>query len=182
MISVMSSKLIDLLQAREGRELALGAGAFLFQAGDLVTTLFVVLDGEMRLVRHSEDGGVIVLQRARPEMVLAEASLFSDRYHCDAVAAVAARLKGMPVGGLRQAFRTEPAFAEAWAGHLAREVQGARFRVEVGALRTVAARLDAWLGWQDGVPPRKGEWKQVAQQIGVSAEALYRELSRRRRL
>jgi hypothetical protein len=29
--------------------------------------------------------------------------------------------------------------------------------------------------------PPKGEWKSVAEQIGVSPEALYRELSRRRK-
>lgn len=28
--------------------------------------------------------------------------------------------------------------------------------------------------------PAKGEWKSVAQQIGVSPEALYREIARRR--
>jgi CRP-like cAMP-binding protein len=181
MIVVMSPRLIDLLPAAEGRDVALEAGAFLFHTGDPVATLFVVLKGEVRLVRHQEGGGVIVLQRAGSGMVLAEASLFSSRYHCDAVAAVATCVKGMPMDGVRQAFRMDPAFAVAWARHLALEVQGARFRAEVVALRTVAARLDAWLGWRGGLLPRKGEWKQVADQIGVSPEALYRELARRRR-
>ena len=56
-----------------------------------------------------------------------------------------------------------PAFAEAWASHLAREVQAARFRSEVIAMRTVAARLDAWLDWNRGAVPPKGKWKQIAE-------------------
>lgn len=180
MISIMSTSLLDLLHAVPGREISLAAGASLFRTDDPVTTLFIVLCGEMRLVRHQADGSAIVLQRAGPGTVLAEASLFSTHYHCDAVAAGATRLRGMPVSDLRQRFRVAPDFAQAWASHLAREVQGARFRCEVVALRTVAARLDAWLAWQGGPPPQKGEWKDIAEQIGVSPEALYRELARRR--
>jgi CRP-like cAMP-binding protein len=181
MIAVMSSGLVDLLQAADGREVAFIPGSFVFHVGDPVRTVFLVLEGEVRLVRHQEDGTGIVLQRAGVGEILAEASLFSQHYHCDAVAAAATRAKGLPAGALRARFRHDPGFAEAWAAHLAREVQRARFRAEVAALRTVAARLDAWLAWQGGAPPRKGEWKAVAEQIGVSAEALYRELGRRRR-
>ena len=43
----------------------------------------------------------------------------------------------------------------------------------------VSARLDAWLAWHGELPPR-GDWKQLADQIGVSPEALYREMARRR--
>jgi hypothetical protein len=44
----------------------------------------------------------------------------------------------------------------------------------------VAERLDAWIAWNDGNSPEKGEWKLVANQIGVSPEALYREIGKRR--
>lgn len=181
MIDIMSTKLIDLLHAVEGRDVTLAAGAYLFHVDDPVKALFLVLVGEVRLLRNQRNGTVIVLQRARAGAVLAEASLFSDRYHCDAVAASVARMRSMPLAALRAAFRADANFAEAWATHLAQEVQGARFRAEVVTLRTVASRLDAWLAWQGGPPPSKGEWKQIADQIGVSPEALYRELARRRR-
>jgi hypothetical protein len=42
----------------------------------------------------------------------------------------------------------------------------------------VAARLDAWLTLKR-LPP-KGEWGALADDIGVTREALYRELARRR--
>jgi hypothetical protein len=45
-------------------------------------------------------------------------------------------------------------------------------------MRRVSDRLDAWLELHG--EPEKGEWIRVADQIGVSPPALYRELARRR--
>ena len=182
MITIMSTSLFDLLQDCEGRELSADAGGYVFHAGDPVTMLYVVVEGEVRLIRHQMNGGLQVLQRAGPGTVLAEASLFSSVYHCDAVAEGPARLMVFTVREIKRRFRTDPEFAEAWAVHLGREVQTARFRSEVVALRMVAARLDAWLAWHGESIPPKGAWKQLADQIGVTPEALYREMAKRRRL
>jgi uncharacterized protein YjiS (DUF1127 family) len=46
------------------------------------------------------------------------------------------------------------------------------------SLKTVKAKLDAWLAWNDGKLPLKGTWKQLADDIGVSREALYREVAK----
>ena len=181
MIGIMSLSLIDDLVQSDGREVAASSGQFLFHVGDEVTELYVVRSGDLHLVRHRADGGAaLVLQRAGPGSIVAEASLFSRRYHCDAVARSPVSAKVLSMRALRDRFRRDPGFAETWAWHLAREVQAARFRSEVIAMRTVAARLDAWLDWQGGAPPPKGEWKRVADQVGVTPEALYRELARRR--
>lgn len=67
-----------------------------------------------------------------------------------------------------------------WNAYMAREIQHARRSAEIISLRTVAARLDAWIAWNDGKFPPKGEWKTVAEDMGTSPEALYRELSKRR--
>jgi len=47
-------------------------------------------------------------------------------------------------------------------------------------LKTVAARLDAWLAFHDNQLPPRGKRVEFAREIGVSPEALYRELARRR--
>jgi hypothetical protein len=44
----------------------------------------------------------------------------------------------------------------------------------------VADRLDAWLAAGEGKLPAKGEGRGLAAEIGISPEALYRELARRR--
>jgi len=40
------------------------------------------------------------------------------------------------------------------------------------------ARLDAWLAWH-GDLPSKGDWARLVDEIGVSPEALYREMAKR---
>jgi CRP-like cAMP-binding protein len=179
MMAIMSATIADLLSSSRGRKQTLRGGEYLFRLGEPVLSVFVVLEGELHLVRHQKHGGAIVLQRAGSGEVLAEASLFSDQYHCDAVARTNASLRSIPKRQLLDRLRNEPDFAEAWAAHLAQEIQNTRFRSEILSLKTVAARLDAWLAWYGEIPP-KGEWGQLASQIGVSPEALYREMAKRR--
>jgi CRP-like cAMP-binding protein len=63
--------------------------------------------------------------------------------------------------------------------HLANAVQEARLRAEIRSLRTTAERLDAWLG-EGRALPVKGQWQDLAGELGVTREALYRELAKRR--
>lgn len=178
-MSIMSVSFADLLGALQGHERSLVPGEHLFHSGEPVATAFIVLTGEIQLRRHQEDGRVLVLQRAGGGELVAEASLFSERYHCDAVATTHTRMRTVSKQHLLSRLRSDPDFAEALAAHLAREIQGLRFRSEVLSLQTVASRVNAWEMWHGTLPPR-GEWKQLAQQIGVSPEALYREMAKRR--
>jgi CRP-like cAMP-binding protein len=154
-------------------------GQHLFHADDSIVSMFLIEDAEARLVRRQRGGGSVTLQRAGPGSFLAEASLFARRYHCDAIAATPVSARVVPRAAMRRLFEADHGFASAWAGHLADEVRNARLRAEVLALRTVAERLDAWIAAQGPLPP-KGEWRSVAQEIGTSPEALYREIARRR--
>jgi CRP-like cAMP-binding protein len=181
MIMIMSNTLVDRLLAMPGVEMRLRAGAAVFRRDDPVRQIFIVRQGGAHLRRHGPNGGAIALQRAGPGAILAEASLFSARYHCDALALGATRLHAIRKSLVVRQWREDPEFAELFAGHLAREVQQARLRAEILAQRRVSERLDAWLAWNNGALPAKGAWHMVAMEIGVSAEALYRELARRNR-
>jgi CRP-like cAMP-binding protein len=176
----MSLAPIDQLHKLKAAEHRFGAGAFLFHRGDPVRVLHVVIDGEAHLIRHHEDGVALTLQRAGPGAIFAEASLYSDVYHCDAIAVRPTVTLAISRAVLRAELAKDAAFAEAWATYLSREVQAARLRAEILSLRTVAERLDAWLAASDGCLPKKGAWTTVASEIGVSAPALYRELTKRR--
>lgn len=176
MIAIMSSITERLLALAEA-EVELGPGQSLFLAGDPVRNLYVVLEGSVRLVRHQASGGAVVLQRAQANELLAEASLFASRYHCDATSEHGARLARVPKARLLQAQREDAGWLTDLAAHLAQEVQKARARAELLALRTVRERLDGWRALHGELPPR-GRWIDVAQEIGVTPEALYRELAR----
>ncbi len=180
MIAIMLEPLITQLHRLPGgKERQLAAGGFLFHQGDCVEALFAVQAGEIRLVRHQTDGSSLTLQRAHAGSILAEASLYSEYYHCHAIAPQPARVYALPKETVLARLRSDGEFARHWQGYLARAVQQARLRSELLALKTVAARLDGWLSWQGGALPPKGEWKTLAEQLGVSPEALYREIARR---
>jgi CRP-like cAMP-binding protein len=74
----------------------------------------------------------------------------------------------------------DPALIAAFAAHLAQRVQDARARAEILSLKTVQARLDAWLAVNRGALPEKGHWRELAESLSVTPEALYREISGRR--
>ena len=80
MIVVRFMSLFERLQPLNLTAREFKSGAHLFRRGDEVSVLHLVVAGEAHLVRHRADGGTLVLQRALPDMVLAEASVFSERY------------------------------------------------------------------------------------------------------
>src|ERR671914_779318 len=115
------------------------AGQTIFRTGGGPSKVVWVLEGEIRLLRRSRDGAEIVLQRASSGFV-AEASLDSPRYHCDAVAAVPSRLLAFPVDRLRQALADDAKFRNFWMSRLAREVRALRSQCERLALHGAAER------------------------------------------
>jgi CRP-like cAMP-binding protein len=159
--------------------LALAADETVFLAGQNVETIFMVRSGRVQLQRHTVHGARLILQDAGSGMVLAEASAYSAQYHCDAVVTEPATLSTLPKAAFLGALRDNPDLALAWSAMLARAVQAARVRSEIRSLPKVAERLDAWLS-EGHALPEKGRWQDVAAELGVTREALYRELARRR--
>ncbi|MBK8840309.1 MAG: Crp/Fnr family transcriptional regulator [Hyphomonadaceae bacterium] len=155
-------------------------GRHLFRRDDPVQNMFLIESGAVQLIRAHRGGGALVLQRASAGSILAEASLFTTSYHCDAITTELVRATLIARRALRKLFLSNPEFAQAWAIHLSGEVRNARRRAEILSLRTVAERLDAWIA-EHGRLPDKGGWRGVALEIGASPEALYREIARRRK-
>ncbi|MEO1747289.1 MAG: Crp/Fnr family transcriptional regulator [Pseudomonadota bacterium] len=173
----MSRQFHTLFQNATPREIA--GNSFIFRTGDDVVSLHLVEDGCLALERHLESGVVTCLQRATSGQILAEASIYAHQYHCAARALAPTRVRSVSVKSFRKALLGDAELAEDWARHLAHTVQATRFQAELRSIRTVADRLDAWIG-QFGDVPNKGQWKSLAAELAVSQEALYREMARRR--
>ncbi len=141
--------------------------------------MYLVTDGAIALERTLTDGVPLTLHMASKGTPLAEASLFADAYHCDAVARAEAEVAVLPRAMILATLRQSPAAALSLIETQSRMLQAQRARIEIMRLRRVSERLDAWLALHG--PPGKGGWVAVADQIGVSPPALYRELARRRR-
>lgn len=180
MIAIMPMHFFDHLLALPHRVRAYQNGASIFERDDPVVWYFAVRSGDARLIRRQEDGAEVVLQRAGAGAILAEASLSTDAYHCSAVAITSLKLLVFPKKSVLKLLAHDVAASRSFATHLASEVQNARRRAEIMALNRVADRLSAWLVWHDNILPPKGSWHQISDEIGVSKEALYRELAKRR--
>lgn len=179
MIAIMFEDLEPLLADLARRHLVVERGQTIFLQGDPVRYLYFVTSGAIDLMRHQLSGAPVVLQHAGPGAILAEASLDSATYHCTAAAVLKSTLWAISKRELLKHMAQNPELALAFIRRLAHELQSARFHAEVLSMRTVAARLDAWVGWRGSLPP-KGEWTGLAAELGVSPEALYREIAKRK--
>jgi len=150
-------------------------GAVLFHTGRRPGAMYFVDRGEVLLQRIGEDGDLLVLQRTRHGFV-GEASLQTERYHCDAVVAADALLTRIPRQALLDALNSDAAFALRWIGMLNAELRRLRQQCERLGLRTVQARLLHLVrteGGAGGLGIGSG-LKSLALSLGVTHEALYR--------
>ena len=158
-------------------ERRLRAGVTLFARDEPVHSAFLVRTGEIALERVLENGTGLTLHVAGAGECVAQASLFTERYHCDSVCRSDATLAVLPLAVVLERLKRDGALAALASS--AREVQGLRARIEVLRLRRIADRLDAYTALHGS--PEPGGWVRVADWIGVTPPALYRELGRRRR-
>jgi CRP-like cAMP-binding protein len=163
----------------------LEAGEALFRQGDPAMAIFRLESGRIRLLRHTEDGASVVMHVARPGETVAEAALFADAYHCDAIAQEPSRVSVIPKHDLLRNARRDPSEVLELARVLAGQVRELRARLEIRNIRAADQRLLAWLRLKARGNPPSVEldctWTQVADEIGLSREATYRALSVMRR-
>ena len=181
MIVIMPNVFFQQLRNIPSRIVHLKRGALVFERGDPVKGFHRVVQGKVHLLRRQIDGATFILQRAGEGDILAEASLSTSSYHCAAEVLEAGQLEIWPAETVRRLLQQDLRAAEGFTLHLAAQLRNTRMRAEILSLRRVGERLDAWLAWHDGKLPAKGNWQGIARDIGVSSEALYRELGQRRK-
>lgn len=171
----------DLLGRNLVAERTLRPGDAVFRQGTPATAIYRVEAGRVRLVRHLKDGSSVVLHVARAAATFAEAALFSDRYHCDAVADGATRLSVIPKAELLAALRADPVACLDFARGLADQVRDLRAQLEVRNIRSAGERLLGWLrltarGNRLAVEVDR-PWTEIAAEIGLTHETIYRSLA-----
>jgi CRP/FNR family transcriptional regulator, dissimilatory nitrate respiration regulator len=191
--------MIDVAQAREadtatprndwlpadiraaGADRHIAAGQALFHRGERITGLYQVIHGRFRLVRHGRDGCEIVLYVATAGETLAEASLFSPKYHCDAIAITDATVRLYPKAAVLAELQRSPATAKKYMAMLAKQVVELRMRLEQRNIRSAHDRVRHYLAINvepDGHTVRlRGTVKELAAELGLTHEAVYRVLS-----
>lgn len=150
----------------------------LFAQGKKPKQMFYVLSGEVVLLRLGMQGAHIVLQRVRRGFV-AEASLQSTHYHCDAIVTLSGNFIAMPIASIKQTLLADPAFAIRWIGMLNQEMKRLRGQCERLSLKGVRDRLLHLIEseGQSGSLPLGAGLKSIALELGVTHEALYRAVA-----
>lgn len=155
------------------------AGEILFRLGTRPRSIFYVIGGEVRLLRHTRHGQETILQRSRAGYV-AEASLAVSAYHCDAVTPIASAVLCFPIQAFTATLAENGSFHQAWSTHLARELRRLRAQCERLNLHTAAERILHYLDAEgvDGRITLNQPRRAWAAELGLSHEALYRTLRR----
>ena len=168
---------------RSGRasaiERRLAAGQALFNQCDRASGVYEVVSGKVRLTRVDADGHELLLGIACVGDTFAEASLFTPIHGFSAVAMGKAILRLYPKCSLLAEFARNPQAAQAFAALLARQVIDLRTRLERHNLHSARDRVRHYLaaGAEDGTVVLPGTVKDLAGELGLSHEALYRTLS-----
>ena len=128
-----------------------GAGETLFRQESPTSGLYIVLAGRVHLERVGPNGERFVIHRATAGTSFAEASIFSDHYHCDAVVIEAGRFVRIDKVAVLAAF-ADAEFARAYGRRSARQIQAQRQLLEIVGIRSAEERVMAGLvaGLLDG--------------------------------
>jgi CRP/FNR family transcriptional regulator, dissimilatory nitrate respiration regulator len=171
----------ELFQAARTGSKSLEQGEFLFQRGDIAINFYTVLDGCVRMVRYSQNGDAIVMHTARSGDSLAEASLFTDRYHCDAEAMLPSTVACFAKNKIMAILRDSPEKSMACIELFSRQVVGLRALLEVRSIRSARDRVLHYLLLRTNPNTMEvsmaGSVKAMAHDLAMAHETLYRTLA-----
>lgn len=140
--------------------------------------MLFVSRGEVVLQRPGAQGETVVLQRTRQGFI-AEASLQSARYHCDALVTRSGEFVSVPLEAVRLTLHSDPAFAGRWIAMLNQEVKRLRAQCERLSKKSVKERLLHLIETEGnkGRLALGSDLKSLAAELGVTHEALYRTVA-----
>lgn len=151
--------------------IAADARGNLFRQGAETTGLYVIQHGRVHLERVGPNGERFVIHRAMAGTSFAEASIFSENYHCDALVIEAGEFVRIDKAAVLAAF-ADVDFARAYGRQAARQIQEQRQLLEIVGIRSAEKRVMAGLvaGLLDG------QVIDFAALLHLSHEATYRAL------
>ncbi len=177
-----STSMFEILGLEATAKRHLAKGETLFLSGDQVINFFALESGKVRMVRHLADGRGVTFYVATPGQMFAEASLFSQTYHCDVVADEPTTVAAYPKSSLIDALRNNEDVSFKFMAHLAQQVQSLRAQIEIMNIKSAPERVLAYI--YNKMPSGEFEviidrtWKTAATEIGLTYEAVYRALAK----
>ncbi|MGL5835380.1 MAG: Crp/Fnr family transcriptional regulator [Waterburya sp.] len=159
----------------------LGAKQILFQQGEATKSIYFLMEGQLRLASFTQEQ-IINYYFIRPGDSFGEIALFADTYFCTAIADVSSRLAVINRDLFRQALKQYPELANLYMNQLTYRFKTVKTLLELRSIRSARERLLQYLTLQ--VEPDSQTLilqyplKDLAIELGLSAEALSRTLTR----
>ena len=138
--------------------------------------------GYLKLTRYLSNGKSVVMHVARAGHAFTEAALFSDVYHCNAIAAAKTRVRMYGKKDILDAITRDSSLALEYVASLSKEVQRLRTQLELHNIKSARERIFQFLLLEaspDSLECRiQASLKDVATNLGLAHETFYRELAR----
>ena len=161
----------DMLPSDRLQKINAPKGMVLFREGDPTDGLFLNLTAKVRMERIGPDGEPVAIHTVAASQSFAEASVFAERYHCDALVIVEGEIIRIPKSTVLTGF-ADPEFSRAYNRIMSRQVQGYRQIVEIMSIRSAVERVYAAV--VAGL--LNNSVMNLSQQIALTHEATYRAL------
>lgn len=170
-----------------GHERAFARGEIVFHEGEQAEALFVVLSGQVKLVRYSPKGRELLLHLVHPGQTFAEAALFSgNTYPATAEVMEPSHVWTLPRAALTDLLREGPELALAMLGSVSMWTRKLASKLELLTQRRVEERVALYLIARAGSGEiQPGDMIQLAEarnliaaQCGTAPEVLSRTFRR----
>ena len=164
----------------ESEHISFKSNELLFRSGDEVYFMHFIEIGEIKLVRYTSEGKAVITQLAKEGDLLAEASLFNQRYHCDGIAISETKVDIYPKDQVLHLLQKKPELAIEFIKFQSLEIKTLRNQVELINELTARERVLFFLSNSsvNGIYTLPGSLKNLASQIGLTHETLYRQIKK----
>jgi CRP-like cAMP-binding protein len=159
--------------------LSLKKGNMLFLQNDEVLNMYFIKAGRLKLQRETVEGFTVIQHIAFKGEVIAEASLFSQDYHCSAVADTNTEISYLRKRDLSNYLEKNPTAMRRLLVLYANQIKNLRAINEIKNIRSAKERTLAFLRNEMNANSEVKlsiSLKDVAYRIGLSHEAFYRTL------
>ncbi len=158
------------------------SGEYIFSQGDSAKNIFAIKAGQIRLERPTIEGRSVTMHVVRAGESFAEAALFSEVYHCNAIAVISSVIHVYPKNRILDALSSKPEKARKYIAHLSSQVRLLRTKLELRNILSARERIFQYLLLIANPENREVTLnmplKEIAAELGLAQETLYRELAK----
>ena len=165
----------------QSMDLNLAKGEHLFLQGDSVTKVYLIQSGCIKLTRNTAAGLAVILHIGKSGETIAEASLFSNYYHCSAIADLPCHISSVKKQDLLRLLQNEPQEMMRLLALFSQQIRELRWINEIKNIRSAKERILHYIiSKVDGNKEMQldSSLKDIAQKIGLAHETFYRELKK----